>query len=168
MARTCDVCEVEMKERLATAQQPYIYTLVGLRGVALAGIRVFRCPRCKTESPLIPRIGELHRVIAQHLVRKSGLLTGEELRFLRKNAGFPAVKFAALLGVDPAHLSRVEHGKMNLGTSTDKLARAVVTAAAEGEDVRDVLLKFADETHQVGMKRKPLFKMEKNRWKAAA
>ena len=53
-------------QRQATLEDPYIYTMSGLKHVGLVGIQVRQCPRCKDESPIIPRIGELHRVIAQN------------------------------------------------------------------------------------------------------
>src|SRR5712691_6300765 len=109
-AMNCDICNAPMKERRATSQAPYYYALAGLPHVGLVGITVYECPG-HSASPLIPRIGELHRVITEAFVHKPAPLTGVELRFLRKNAGLAAKKFAALLAVDPAHLSRVENGK---------------------------------------------------------
>lgn len=164
----CDECEVAMKGRETTTEAPYSYDIGGLPSVGLVGITIYTCPTCREESPLITKPAELHRVIAQALLRKPEPLSGEELRFLRKNAGFPAQKFAALLGIDPAHLSRVENGKVDaLGPSTDRLARAVVMAAAKGgEDVRKMLLEHADTKQD--LRRRPLFKLEKNRWRHAA
>src|SRR5919108_1905434 len=134
----CDVCKVPMKERRTTAQAPYLYALAGLPHVGLANITVYDCPSCKATVPVIPRVGELHRMITDMFIRKPEPLTGAELRFLRKNAGFSAQKFAALLVIDPSHLSRVENGKeKRLGPSTDRLARAIIVAAAAGgKDVR--------------------------------
>jgi len=112
----------------------------------------------------------LHRVIAKTLVRKAGPLTGNELRFLRKNAGFQAQKFAALVGVDPAHLSRVENGKAKkLGVPADRLARVVVTAASDDAGYRDILLEAATaRLAQRAQRRQATFKLEKNHWKVAA
>jgi len=159
-----------MKERETTPQSPYLYTLAGLPHVGLVGIVVRECSACAGIIPVIPRVGELHRVIADALVRKAAPLTGAEVRFLRKNAGFQSRKFAALIGVDPAHLSRVEHGKApRLGAPADRLARAVVTAeACGGEDARKVLLQAAEERIKQKANRRSTFKLEKNRWKPAA
>ncbi len=160
-----------MAERQATPQRPYRYRLSGLSSVALAGIVVRHCPQCRAEQPVIPRIAELHRAIALDLVRKPGLLEGEEVRFLRKWAGFPARKFAALLGVSPEHLSRIENGQTaSFGAPTDRLARAAAVAGRDIEAARDILLRVTD---MIDRKRrrvaKPLvFRLERNRWKAAA
>ena len=167
---TCDICETSMRKRETTPAAPYFYTLAGLPHVQLTGITVFECAAGHGSSPVIPRIGELHRVITQAFVEKPGALTGPELRFLRKNAGFSAKKFAALLVVDPAHLSRVENGKQKaLGPSTDRLARLIALAAAKGgEPVRDVLLREADASIKRKKQQAAMFKLEKNHWKAAA
>lgn len=167
----CDECQIAMEEREATVESPYAYGLSGLSNVFLAGITVHTCPRCGVESPVIQRIAELHQVIARVLAQKPASLRGDEIRFLRKHAGFPARKFAALLGVTPEHLSRVENGHTkSLGESADRLARAIATIAKDGEEARDILLKIADELESAHPKteRKPLFKLEKKHWKAAA
>jgi putative zinc finger/helix-turn-helix YgiT family protein len=167
----CEKCQIEMEGRKATVQHPYAYDLSGLRNIFLAGILVRVCPRCHAEVPVIPRIAELHRVIARALVSKPALLNGEEIRFLRKQAGFPAQKFAALLGVSPEHLSRFENGHyLSLSKSADRLARAIATVANDGETARDVLLKIANELEKKGQmaEQRPLFSLEQNHWKAAA
>ncbi len=167
----CDQCGVQMVKKMATDTAPYGYAESGLDNVFLCGIIVHRCPQCRAESPVIPKIGELHRVIARVLVHKPTLLTGKELRFLRKNEGFPATKFSTLLEVDPSHLSRIENGRTkSLGASADRLARALVMAASSGEAAREVLLRLADELKKPRKTKRPgpVFKLERNRWKLAA
>ncbi|MGE0824208.1 MAG: hypothetical protein AB7G75_22730 [Candidatus Binatia bacterium] len=95
----CEVCQVTMQERKATPHKPYHDEFSGLSNVYLTGITVRYCPYCGIESPLIPRVEELHQELARALVRKPALLSGEEVRFLRKHAGLPAQQFAALLGI---------------------------------------------------------------------
>ena len=166
---TCEICSAPMTERRTTPSAPYKYTLAGLSHVGLVGIVVFECPHGHPSMPRIPRVGELHRVIAEAFVEKPQPLIGGELRFLRKNAGFSAQKFAALLRVDPAHLSRVENDKTAMGSSMDRLARAVVVAAKDGE-VREILLNEAADRLEKKRRRQqlPLFRLERNRWKEAA
>jgi putative transcriptional regulator len=132
-----------MVVRKTTADRPYRYDLSGLDNVLLVGVEVRECQRCRAQVPVIPKIGQLHRAIAKYLVFKNGLLTGREIRFLRKNAGLSNKKFAALLEIDESHLSRVENGKIgSLGAATDKLARAFVEASTDGE-ARKFLLDIA-------------------------
>lgn len=167
----CEQCQSEMRERKATVKDPYHYDLSGLSNVYLAGITVQYCQRCNIEAPIIPRIEDLHREITRVLVHKPTALKGEEIRFLRKQVGFPAQKFAALLGVTPEHLSRVENGHTaSLGKPADRLARTIATKVNDGESVREILLKIADELEQERQteKENPLFELEQNRWRAAA
>jgi transcriptional regulator with XRE-family HTH domain len=171
----CHNCGSPVLQRVATLQEPYHYDLSGLRDGYLAGITIEECPKCKIQSPIIPRIAELHAVIAKSLVDKSTLLTGAELRFLRKWAGFPAKQFAALLWIDASHLSRVENGKTrHLGAPVDKLARAMTMAASDREFTRNILLHIAESRIQQrkrkpGEKAKaPVFKLVSNRWNRAA
>lgn len=172
----CENCRLPMRMREATVEQPYAYDLSGLKNVALVGIQVWECTRCRAEMPVIPRVADLHRVIVESLIYKPTPLAGDEIRFLRKNAGFAAQKFAALLGIDPSHLSRVETGKTRrLGRPSDLLARAVVSAESRGgEAAREILLDIAKRA-QVERKNtrgrrvasQPLlFRLKGNRWAA--
>ena len=142
----CDICQSVMRERMATLARPYHYDLSGLDDVYLVGVLVRECPKGHGDAPVIPRIEELHNHIAKWLVQKGGLLHGKEIRFLRKMIGFAGKKFAALLGVSPEHLSRVENGKRKtLGQSSDRVARlAVANVIENGEAVRALLLRLAD------------------------
>jgi DNA-binding transcriptional regulator YiaG len=140
---TCEVCESPLRERKATTRAPYRYDLSGLKDVFLSNILVRRCVNrsCKAESPVIPKIASLHRRLTEILIDKQSLLSGDEIRFLRKNAEFPAKHFAELIGETPEHLSRVECGKTHhLGKQADKLARAVSIACAQGGEASKALL----------------------------
>ena len=142
----CDICDGPMVVKEATIARPYHYTLSGLKNAYLAGIEIRECPKCKIESPIIPRIAGLHDLIQKILVSKPALLTGDEIRFLRKNAGFSAKEFAEIIDETPSHLSRVERGKTSsLGAQADKLVRAIATVASDHQakdhqGTRDVLL----------------------------
>ncbi len=168
----CEECGKQMRERKATTAAPYAYTESGLDNVLLSGIAVYVCQQCQGEAPVIPRIGQLHRVIADALLHKPELLSGQELRFLRKHAGLPAQKFADLLEVRPEHLSRIENGHTKaLGKPTDRLARALVLAASSRDDVRDVLLRMAEEfgrRRRIRKEKRPVFTLVKNQWRHAA
>lgn len=165
----CYTCDVEMVERKTTDDAPYHYVLSGLENVYLAGIVVRWCPKCKGESPVIPRIAELHRLIADTLIRQPTLLSGPEVRFLRKHVGFPAKEFAALLGVTPEHLSRVETGAIKtLGAQADSLARALAMVG-DGDKARETLLEIARKLRAKTKKvPPPVFRLERNRWLSAA
>jgi transcriptional regulator with XRE-family HTH domain len=168
MRMDCEKCGVAMVDRMTTNAEPYRYRLSGLP-VGLVGIEVFHCPKCNAQSPIIPRLSELHQVIAGILVRKPAPLTGEEIRFLRKQIGLPA---QLLLGVSPAHLSRVENGyRSRLGAPADRLARVAAAKANDNETQRDALLKLADELYAQKKKRRKarfssLYTLQAHRWTA--
>jgi transcriptional regulator with XRE-family HTH domain/uncharacterized protein YoaH (UPF0181 family) len=137
----------------------------GLDNVFLAGIEVRYCTGCGLELPVIPMIEKLHEQIVKYLVFKQDLLSGKEIKFLRKNAGIPANEFAELIGVDASHLSRVENGKTgNLGHATDKLARAVAIAANNGADLRKILLEIANRLRD----KKAVFTIKRDNWEKLA
>lgn len=169
--RRCDRCGGRMRKRGATVRKPYRYTASGLGNINLAGIPVYGCPRCGTESPVIPQIGQLHEAIARDLLEQSAPLTGQEIRFLRKNAGISARELAALIGIDPAHLSRVENGHREaLGPAADKLTRAVVTAKVGlPDELGEILLHVArkiDEEDAGGVA-EHVFRLRNDGWRAA-
>lgn len=166
---TCESCEKELVEKRATIDSPYQYKMGGLQNVFLAGIIVYRCLRCNSSSPVIPKIGELHRVIAKGLINKPGRLAGDEIRFLRKNLGLAANDFAALLRISAERLSRVENGKESpFGEPTDKLARAIILASNNKDDIRKLLLKNMRVESDQKQDLRPIFNLEGNHWRAAA
>jgi transcriptional regulator with XRE-family HTH domain len=160
--KRCDLCGSALKHRRTTRDEPYAYTIGGLPHVGLVGIGVYRCAACDAESPVIPKPGELHRVLVRLFLHQPRLLTGNELRFIRKHAGLSAQTFAQYLAVDPSHLSRVENGKTeSLGETSDRLARAIVSAVIDSKLFKDVLARIAESGQTV---RRPLVKMKNNRW----
>lgn len=65
----------------------------------------------------------LMNLIAEIIVMKPGLLTGPEIRFLRKRAGKKASDFAHLIGRTPEHLSKMETAALQIPEPMDKLIR---------------------------------------------
>jgi DNA-binding transcriptional regulator YiaG len=166
--RRCEECGAPVVERKSTAEQPYRDDLIGLPGVALIGVTVLSCPNGHDAGVVIPRLGGLLDAIARELLERADTLTGPELRYLRKYAGMSAQKFAELLDIDPAHLSRVENERTApLSRSLEKLARAIVAAAKQKEATKAVLLVKSAEAMPRG-RNIPMFRLERNRWRPAA
>ena len=153
-----------MIEVKATDQSPYPYTMSGLKNVFLVGISTYTCPSCGENYPVIPKVGELHRVISHMLIEKKEALAGEEIRFLRKNAAFSGTDFAALIQVRPETLSRAENGHSVLSATADKMVRAIAEAASDGEHVRDLLLNKLNKLKDEGKSTRKAFKIEDDRW----
>lgn len=119
----CPYCGREMKCR----QGEYHYIESGLDNVYLTDVELWEC-ECGELAASIPAIPELHLLIGQYLVKKNALLSGPEIRFLRKNMGIAAKGLAGLLGVDKATVSRWENGKQVPDRSTDRLIRLLYAA----------------------------------------
>jgi DNA-binding transcriptional regulator YiaG len=165
----CRACGGKLEVRVASKERPYSFAdLSGLENVYLVGIKVSRCAACEVESPMIPRLGELNRVIARTLVHKPTQLTGRELRFLRKQAGLGSRNFAELLLIDPSTLSRAENDKQLLGPQSDLLVRAISVAEMEGGDKTVELLLRKVKEHRAKATAKHRLKFTGSRWTAAA
>ncbi len=91
----CHECNQEMKSH----SDIYHYIESGLDNVFLEGVSINTCP-CGEEIASIPSIIELNSQIGKSLFKKHGLLTGKEIRFLRKNIGMNTKDFAELIGMD--------------------------------------------------------------------
>lgn len=104
----------------------YKYTECGLDSVTLKDILVYHCTKCNALVPEIPAAGVLHRVIALRILTKKTLLSGGEIRFLRKLCGYSVNDFAATLGSSKSVISRFE--KDGCGKENDRLIRMLVLA----------------------------------------
>lgn len=111
-------------KRMSKKTEGYHYTESGLDNVYLE-TPVFRCIKCKEVIADIPVIGELHVHIAVGLIKKDSLLTGKEIRFLRKQMNLKANELADILGVTKQTVSRWENGKTEVSPYNDKLIRMI-------------------------------------------
>src|SRR3972149_6154984 len=100
----CELCGQTMVTKKATMAEPYRYEMSGLDNVFLAGIEVGRCGKCDARVPVIPKIEQLHKAIAQYLVFKKDLLSGKGVRGLREQEG----RVGEVSGVDIATLHYAE------------------------------------------------------------
>jgi YgiT-type zinc finger domain-containing protein len=85
----CESCGAQMK----VGRENYRYAESGLDTITLVDIEVRRCPECGEYEVSVPRIEELHCLIAQQVALKRARLTPQEIRFLRKYLGFSGVDF---------------------------------------------------------------------------
>ncbi len=132
---TCWNCEKKLK---VIKGKPYHYTESGLKNIILHGINQFECAACGEKAAEIPRVEELHFVTSKILVCKKTLLSGCEIRFLRKEMGLKSNVLAKILSVDPATLSRWENSKGPVDESSDKLLRVIYMSWASEQ--RNVVL----------------------------
>lgn len=116
----CENCNAPATVRYGARYQ---YKECGLDRVYLDNIKVIECGECGAESPRIPRLIELHKTLGKAIALQPAPLTGIDVRLLRKQLGIKARDWAAMIGVDPATLSRWENGEQQIGTQSDLLVR---------------------------------------------
>lgn len=129
----CPSCAREMKSKI----RDYEYRESGLNNVVLKSVTIHECPNCGEVLPEIPNVKQVHRWIAEYLVRKQSPLTGEEFRFLRKHMGMSANDLARVLGVTSVTISRWENNKENVGPQSDRLLRVVLCAGGLVSPIAD-------------------------------
>jgi len=125
--------EEEIKERkcyecggaMHGSRTYYQYSECGLDSVTLENVIVYRCQQCGVVVPEIPAIAELHRVIALSVIYKNTLLTGQEIKYLRKMAGLSGKELAEALGASSSSLSRWERGSRKVSKRTDAALRLI-------------------------------------------
>jgi putative zinc finger/helix-turn-helix YgiT family protein len=127
VTRKCYECGADMTGKI----ENYKYTECGLNSVNLANVLVFHCtnPNCGAVVPEIPAMSELHRGIVFSIIQKESLLSGSEIRFLRKTVGLTAVELAQLLGIHKTNLSRWENGARPISKKSDCAVRLLAIAA---------------------------------------
>ncbi|MBZ5562285.1 MAG: hypothetical protein LAP13_07670 [Acidobacteriia bacterium] len=124
----------------------YRFQESGLPNVVLRDIEMIRCPKCHNTDPVIPHLNELMRAIALRVIAKKCLLTGQEIRFLRKYLGMTGEAFCNLLHVDRATLSKWENDEDPVGPQSDRLIRVITIALGEGlqERLGELVRHFKD------------------------
>jgi len=135
--------------------RPYHYTESGLDYVWLIGILQYRCEKCGESSVEIPRINRLHLLIGSTIVRKKELLTGSEVRFLRKEIDMKSKDIAAALSIEPETYSRWENGKQAVAAYHDKSLRMIYVMNAS-ENLGKVLSQDSRfELHNIAVEKAP-------------
>jgi putative zinc finger/helix-turn-helix YgiT family protein len=115
----------------------YHYTECGLDCVTLENIIVYRCSACGAIVPEIPAIGELHRALVLSVVGKPHLLSGQEIKFLRKMAGLSSKELSSTLGVSASTVSRWENESRNISRNSDAALRMICFAGMLQEILQD-------------------------------
>ena len=114
---------LECGTQLRVTRETIPYRQIGLPGVRLRNIEVRRCPHDGETYEVIPRIEELHALLARAVAIKAAKLTPEEVSFLRKWLGWDRAEFAKRMDVQPETVSRWESGAQAISGTTERLLR---------------------------------------------
>ena len=126
----CFECGAKMEVRRENVKDK----LIGLPYITLVGIEIRHCPKCGDTEAVIPRIEELHRVIAETIIKKTSRLTGDEVRFLRKCLGWSGTDFSRHFGIQRETVSRWENEREKMGPVAERLLRLAVAYWAPVEE----------------------------------
>jgi len=110
--------------------EPYHYKECGLDNIILLDIEIYKCV-CGEEYVSIPAMPELHGIIGLFLIKQKSLLTGKDIRFLRKNMGLNSKTFAEYIGTSGETVSRWENGKYTITKPHDRLIRFMYLSMKE-------------------------------------
>lgn len=123
-------CSAQMQ----SGQESYGYTECGLDTVTLVDVEVRRCAECGEHEVSVPRIEELHRLIAQQVALKKTRLMPQEIRFLRKYLGFSKGGFAGAIDATPETVSRWELGKEQMSPVAERVLRRTALVGSPMEE----------------------------------
>ena len=141
----------------------YHYTESGLRNVWLVGVEIFECD-CGERFAFIPCAQELHKLIAEILLKKEDQLSGREIRFLRKHLGLKAKDFAKQIGVRNVTVSRWEQEETIPPEPIDRLIRFFYATEMNLLKIALGIKKINFRKHIKGQKESPInFPIEKVR-----
>jgi putative zinc finger/helix-turn-helix YgiT family protein len=121
------------RQQMETRRENHRYSESGLDNVYLEGIEVHSC-KCGERVVSIPKLAQLHEVIAFAVAKQPARLNGQQVRFLRKYLGWSGVQFAEVLGVDPTTVSRWETGAASMGSGAERFLRLAVFRLRPIED----------------------------------
>lgn len=134
----------------------------GLDNVILHGVKQYRCSKCGETYYDFGDLNQLNRLIADTLLRKSDVLSGQEIRFLRTHIGHSSEMFARIIGLDKTSLSRIENGRVKVSSQVNMAVRFAVGGklADRDYDLHDLieaienenLIKFKDAEFKASSK----------------
>lgn len=102
----------------------YKYEGVNLDNIYLLNAEVYFCPNCKEEELILQNAALIHNAIGVALTTQPTILSGKEIRYLRRAAGFSLSEWAKRLGVADATYSKWENNHRAVSEYADRLARA--------------------------------------------
>jgi putative transcriptional regulator len=126
----------------------YHYTGCGLRNVWLRNGFIVRDTEYG-KAVAIHDVEGLHRTIGLHLVDRKPVLSGTEVRFLRKELDFPQSRLAQFLGVSENSVRGWENNRTAISRPAERMLRILYREHIAGDgNVRALVDRLADLDRQ--------------------
>lgn len=121
----------------------YEYTECGLDGIMLKnGYDEYETEHGKAVG--IHNVEGLHATIGMHLVCNKAILSGDEVRFLRKELELSQVELANFFGIGESSVRAYESGRTQIPPPVDRVLRGLYSEMNHGEgDLRNLLERLA-------------------------
>jgi transcriptional regulator with XRE-family HTH domain len=100
------------------------YTECGLDNVWIEGIQTVTDDD-GDEVLSIPRINDLHHVIAEGIIGRDGAMDGKELRFLRTEMGLTQAELGQILQKEALTIGRWERGENPIDPNAETIIRLI-------------------------------------------
>jgi putative transcriptional regulator len=144
----------------------YHYTGCGLRNVWLRNGFVVR-ETDYGKGVAIHDVEGLHKVIGLHLIDRKPVLSGSEVRFLRKELDLPQSRLAQILGVSENSVRGWENNRTAISRPAERMLRVLYREHVAGDgNVRAIVDRLADLDRNQG--RKLELEDTESGWRAAA
>jgi len=146
----------------------YHYKACGLDDVYLvSGYEVHETPYGRGVS--VKDVDGLHRAIGEYLAKHKKVLTGKELRFLRKQMDLTQSDLGKFLGVSDQQVARYEKGESKkMPGAADAVVRLLYLEHIGGSIKLRDLLTDLEEVDAPSFTEKQLFAEEQGVWKPKA
>jgi DNA-binding transcriptional regulator YiaG len=126
MIRTCNGCGKGVMEEMILPE--HTEDLGGIVVELIDAVRVYRCNECSERETEIPDLAGLTRAAAMSRALHPVLLSGREVKFLRRALDMTQQEFADAMDIRSETVSRWENDVPGTGGMTEKLVRHNVCA----------------------------------------
>jgi putative transcriptional regulator len=145
-------------------ETPYHLKGIGLPNVYLLnGVNIEEDPDYGT-LVTIEQIHNLHRAIGLSIVKQPRELTGEEMRFLRKQIGLTQVQLSKKLGVSPQTVANYEKGKTEKGPADIAVRYIYLAHVSPDDELADECRQIAAELAEVNEQSRSKTRVRAGRW----
>lgn len=106
------------------------YDACGLDNVEITGLE-FVVDDDGEECIRIPRVNELHKLLARMIVRRAKGMSGKELQFLRTEMGMTQAELAKIVTRDVQSIGRWERGEIPIDPNAELIIRLLASERLE-------------------------------------